>query len=33
MAYLLWGLAFLALPLGLPGLNGIHRFWRSGLHD
>lgn len=27
VAYLLWALAFLALPLGLPGLNGIHRLY------
>lgn len=26
-AYLLWALAFVALPLGMPGLNGIHRFY------
>ncbi len=26
-AYGLWALAFLALPLGMPGLNGIHRFY------
>lgn len=27
MAYLLWALAFVAVPMGLPGLNGIHRFY------
>lgn len=27
VAYGLWALAFLALPLGLPGLNGIHRLY------
>lgn len=27
VAYLLWALAFLAVPLGMPGLNGIHRFY------
>jgi len=27
LAYLLWAMAFLAVPLGLPGLNGLHRFY------
>jgi TM2 domain-containing membrane protein YozV len=29
LAYLLWAMAFLAVPLGLPGLNGLHRFYCS----
>lgn len=27
VAYLLWALAFVAVPVGIPGLNGIHRFY------
>lgn len=27
VAYLLWALAFFGVPLGFPGLNGIHRFY------
>jgi len=29
LAYLLWAMAFLAIPLGLPGLHGLHRFYCS----
>ena len=29
LAYLLWAMAFLAVPLGLPGLHGLHRFYCS----
>ena len=27
VAYLLWALAFFGAPFGLPGLNGLHRFY------
>ncbi|MFN7873437.1 MAG: NINE protein, partial [Cyanobacteriota bacterium] len=29
LAYVLWAMAFLAIPLGLPGLHGLHRFYCS----
>jgi hypothetical protein len=29
LAYLFWAMAFLAIPLGLPGLHGLHRFYCS----